>query len=138
MFSSKNNNQKAVIDSDESSISKWLETEEIEEEGQLAIDVFQDEKRIVLQSTIAGAKPENLKISLRNDMLIIKGRRENKENVSDENYLFKECYWGPFSRSIILPSEVDSKRVEAEIENGVLTIVLYKEKSEKINIIMKD
>lgn len=138
MFSNKNNKQKAVINSDESSISKWLETEEVEEEGQLAIDVFQDEKRIVLQSTIAGAKPENLKISLRNDLLVIKGRRENKETVNDENYLFKECYWGPFSRSIILPSEVDSKRVEAEIENGVLTIVLYKEKSEKIKVIMKD
>ncbi len=138
MLFSKNNKQESLINSQESSISEWLETEEIEEEGQLAIDVFQDEKRIVLQSTIAGAKPENLKISLRNDLLVIKGRRENKEIVSDENYLFKECYWGPFSRSIILPSEVDSKRVEAEIENGVLTVVLYKEKPEKIKVIMKD
>lgn len=138
MFFSKNNKQETLVNSEESSISKWLETEELEEEGQLAIDVFQDERRIVVQSTIAGAQPENLKISLRNDLLIIKGRRENKENIDSENYLFKECYWGPFSRSIILPSEVDPKRVEAEIENGVLTIVLYKQKSEKIKVTMKE
>ena len=58
--------------------------------------------------------------------------------MPEENYLFKECYWGPFSRSIILPSEVDSKRVEAEIENGVLTVTLYKAKPEKIKVKVKD
>lgn len=138
MSSNKKQKKDPIMSSKESSISEWLETEGVEEEGQLAIDVFQDEKRIVLQSTIAGAKPENLKISLRNDLLVIKGRRENKENISEENYLFRECYWGPFSRSIILPSEVDAKRVEAQIENGVLTVVLYKEKPEKIKVVMKD
>lgn len=138
MFFSKNNKEETLVNSQESSISEWLETEELEEEGQLAIDVFQDDTRIVVQSTIAGAQPENLKISLHNDLLIIKGKRENKEKVKNENYLFQECYWGPFSRSIILPSEVDPKRVEAEIENGVLTIVLYKQKTEKIKVVMKD
>ena len=69
---------------------------------------------------------------------MIKGRRDIDENVPEENYLFKECYWGPFSRSVILPAEVDTKRVEAEIENGVLTITLYKTKPEKIEIKVKD
>ena len=138
MFFSKNDNRETLVKTEESSINEWLTGDENEEEGQLAIDVYHDDERIVIKSTIAGAQPENLKISLHNDLLIIKGKRENKEIISEDNYLFKECYWGPFSRSIILPSEVDSKRVEAEIENGVLTVVLYKEKPEKIKIIMKD
>ena len=138
MFFSKNDNRETLIKNEESSISEWLTGDENEEEGQLAIDVYHDDKRIVIKSTIAGAKPENLKISLHNDLLIIKGKRENEETVPENNYLFKECYWGPFSRSIILPSEVDPKRVEAEIENGVLTIILYKEKPEKIKVVMKD
>jgi HSP20 family protein len=138
MFFSKNDNREALIKNEESLISEWLTGDENEEEGQLSIDVYHDDKRIVIKSTIAGARPENLKISLHNDLLIIKGKRENEENVPENSYLFKECYWGPFSRSIILPSEVDSKRVEAEIENGVLTIILYKEKPEKIKVVMKD
>jgi len=138
MFFSKNDNRETLIKNEESSISEWLTGDENEEEGQLAIDVYHDDKRIVIKSTIAGARPQNLKISLHNDLLIIKGKRENEENVPENSYLFKECYWGPFSRSIILPAEVDSKRVEAEIENGVLTIILYKEKPEKIKVVMKD
>lgn len=138
MFFSKNNNQKTLIETEESSISSWLDHDDNQEEGQLAIDVFHDDERIVVKSTIAGTEPDDLKISLHNDLLIIKGRRENKEMVDEDNYLFKECYWGPFSRSIILPSEVDAKRVEAEIENGVLTITLYKQETENIKVTMKD
>jgi HSP20 family protein len=138
MFFDKKNKEKPLIKEGESSISQWLENGENEEEGQLAIDVFHDDKKIIIKSTIAGTQPEDLKISLHNDLLIIKGKRELKEKISEENYLFKECYWGPFSRSIILPSEVDPKKVEAEIENGILTITLHKTKSEKIKVTMKD
>lgn len=137
IFNKKDKNQ-AVIQEDDSSINDWLGADEIEAEGQLAIDVFHDEKKIVIKSTIAGANPEDLKISLHNDLLMIKGRRDIDENIPEENYLFKECYWGPFSRSVILPAEVDTKRVDAEIENGVLTITLYKTKPEKIEIKVKD
>lgn len=138
MLFSKKNDQDFKLKEDDSSLSKWLENEQTEEEGQLAIDVFHDDKKITIKSTIAGADPDDLKISLHNDMLIIKGRRENKEKIAEENYLFRECYWGPFSRSIILPFDVDPKRVEAEIEAGVLTINLYKSKPEKIKVDIKD
>lgn len=138
MLFSKKIEKDSLVKEDESSISEWLEKEGQEEEGQLAIDVFHDEKKIIIKSTIAGAQPEDLKISLHNDLLIIKGKRELPEEVPEENYLFKECYWGPFSRSIILPSEVDPKKVEAEIENGVLTVTLYKSKPEKIKVKVKD
>ena len=118
--------------------STWLETDAIETEGQLSIDVYQTNKEIVIKSTIAGVKPEDLKISLHNDLLNIKGFRHEDKNIKDENYLYRECYWGSFSRSIILPFEVDGKDIKAEIENGLLTIRLKKAESKKIEVVLKD
>ena len=138
MIFKKKNNEPIVKEDDEPSINSWFDYENEEMEGQLAIDVFQTDKKIIIKSTIAGVVPENLKISLHNDLLTIRGRRTLKENVSEENYLYRECYWGPFSRSIILPSEVDNKKVEADLENGVLTITLYKSTPNKIEVKLKD
>jgi len=127
-----------VTQNQQPSITEWLDYDVTETEGQLAIDVYQNEKKIVIKSTIAGAKPEDLKISLHHDLLTIKGERTSNEEIRDEDYLYRECYWGSFSRSIILPAEVDNKRVEAELENGVLTITLYKNKPGQIEVKLKD
>jgi len=137
MFSKKNKEQNLITENEESSINEWI-TDEPETEGQLAIDVYQTDKKIIIKSTIAGAKADDLKISLHNDLLTIKGHRSVKDDISEEDYLYRECYWGSFSRSIILPSEVDNKRVEAEIENGVLTITLTKSKAGQIKVKAKD
>lgn len=101
------------------------------DEGQLSIDVFQTPDSLVVKSTIAGVKPGDIDISINNDMLTIRGRREIQEKISEENYLIKECYWGGFSRSIILPVEVEVEKVEAALDNGVLTVILPKAKSAK-------
>lgn len=95
---------------------KWLEPE-----GQLAIDVYQTEKELVIHSAIAGVKPEDLDISVENDVIIIRGRR-NKPIEEEGDYFTQECYWGAFSREIIIPVEADPGRVEASIKEGVLTI----------------
>lgn len=137
LFNKKNNQTQLIKESSEPSINEWFSDED-EIEGQLAIDVFQTEEKIIVKSTMAGVNPEDLKISLHHDLLTIKGRRTIKEEVSEENYLFRECYWGSFSRSIILPNEVDNKRVEAELENGVLTINLYKNIPNQIEVKIKD
>ncbi len=97
-----------------------------ESEGQLAIDVYQTESDIVIKSTIAGVNSENLDISITNDMVTIRGKREKEEEVAPENYYYQECYWGPFSRSIILPVEIDPEKSQATIKDGVLTIRLPK------------
>ncbi len=115
----------------------WLNESE-ESEGQLAVDVYQTDKKIYIQSTIAGVNPDNLQISLHHDLLTIKGKRESNKNIRPEQYLYKECYFGSFSRSIILPSEVDSRRVEASLENGILTVSLEKVKNKPIEIKVKD
>jgi len=101
------------------------------EEGQLSIDVYQTPKSIVVKSTIAGVKPEDIDISINNDMLTIRGKREEKETIEEDDYLYRECYWGSFSRSIILPVEVKPEEIEAVLENGVLTVFLPKSKSSK-------
>lgn len=138
MIFKKKNKHSFVQENPEPSINSWLDYENDETEGQLAIDVFQTDKKIIIKSTIAGVVPENLKISLHNDLLTIKGKRTIKENVAETDYLYRECYWGPFSRSIILPNEVDNKRVEADLENGVLTITLYKSQPNTIEVKLKD
>ncbi len=120
IFSSKKNN--STEDSFVSDEQSWPRA--IAAEGQLAVDIYQIEDRLIIKSTIAGARAEDLNINLNHDLLTIKGSRELKENIPEEYYLCRECYWGPFSRSIILPIEVDPQKIEAELEEGVLTVSL--------------
>lgn len=106
-------------------------------EGQLTIDVYQTESDVVIKSTIAGVKPEDLDVSINNDMVTIKGERKNEEKVSNENYYYQECYWGSFSRSVVLPIEVIADKIEASLKNGILTIRLPKAdttKTKKIQV----
>lgn len=109
----------------------WLEDDA---EGQLSIDVYQDEDNVYVKSTIAGAKPEDIDISVHNDMLTIRGKRQKEEKIKDENYLYQECFWGKFSRSIILPTEVDVDNIKANLKDGILTITLPKIKNKSIPI----
>ena len=99
---------------------------EEEQEGQLTVDVFQDDESIIVQSTVAGVSPEDLDVSITNDMVTIRGERRPQYTIDPEDYFYQECYWGTFSRSIILPIEIDADRAEAKIKNGVLTIRIPK------------
>lgn len=106
-------------------------------EGQLTIDVYQTENDIVIKSTIAGVKPEDLDVSINNDMITIRGERKNEEQVQEENYYYQECYWGSFSRSVILPVDVIAEKIEASMKNGILTVRLPKadaNKTKKIQV----
>lgn len=124
-----NDGQSIAVQEEEDEEKQWLE--ENYEEGQLSIDVYQTPSEIIVKSTIAGVKPEDIDISINNDMLTIRGRREMIETVRDQDYLYRECYWGSFSRSIILPVEIESDKVDASLENGVLTVTLPKAKNAK-------
>lgn len=106
-------------------------------EGQLTIDVYQTEDFVVIKSTIAGVKPEDLDVSINNDMITIKGERKNDEEITGENYYYQECYWGTFSRSVVLPVDVLPDKIEASLKNGILTIRLPKAdttKTKKIQV----
>jgi len=95
-------------------------------EGQLTIDVYQTPTEIVIKSTIAGVSPEDLDITITNDMVTVKGKREKDEVISEGDYYYQECYWGAFSRSVILPVDVEAEKAEAGMKNGILTLRLPK------------
>jgi len=97
-----------------------------EDEGQLTVDVYQTPTHIIIQSTVAGVKPEDLDVAITQDMITIKGMRERYKDVSDRDYYYQELYWGSFSRSILLPQEVSAEEAEASIKNGLLTVKLPK------------
>ena len=104
----------------------------------MAVDVYQTEEEIVIQSTIAGIKPESLDISVENDVVTIRGIRERSEEDGERDYFYQECYWGPFSRKIILPEETDPSRTDATMKEGVLTIRIPKiQKQKKRKILVK-
>ncbi len=108
---------------------KWLGLNG-EPEGQLAIDVYQTENDLVIQSAIAGVKPEILDISMEKDVINIKGSRQRPFEENGD-YFSQECFWGPFSREIILPADVDPNRAEATMKDGILTIRIPKILREK-------
>ena len=108
--------------------------EEVEsaEEGQLTVDIFDEGSAIIIQSSVAGVKPEDIDISLQEETLTIRGTRRRAKEVDEGNFYYKELYWGTFSRAIILPEEVDFQKADANIRNGLLTIKLpKKDRSEK-------
>jgi len=115
-------------------VMQQAEEEPMEEgggEGQLTIDVYQTENDIVIKSTVAGVSAEDIDITITNDMVTIRGERKCDEEVPEENYYYQECYWGPFSRSVILPVDIDADRIDASIKNGILTVRLPKIEKEK-------
>jgi HSP20 family protein len=118
-------------------ISDQVDTD-LEEEGQLSVDVYQTKDSVVIKSTIAGVEPEDIDISFDNDMITIRGQRQKDLSISKEHYFYQECYWGGFSRSIILPVEVLSEKIKATIKNGILTIILPKAKKKEVNIKVDD
>lgn len=97
-----------------------------EEDGKLIIDVFQTPDEFVIKSVIAGVNAEDLDIDIRDDTVTIYGSRKQDEEVADDDYLCKECFWGAFSRTVILPETIDANRAKAVLKNGVLTIRLPK------------
>jgi HSP20 family protein len=95
-------------------------------EGQLNIDMYQTKDNVILKSTIAGVKPEDIDITVANDMVTIKGARIQEEVVAQDDYFYQECYWGNFTRSVIVPVDIDSENIEADLRDGILTVTIPK------------
>ncbi|MBI2612993.1 Hsp20/alpha crystallin family protein [Candidatus Kaiserbacteria bacterium] len=94
--------------------------------GELAVDVYQTPDAIVVKALIAGVHPNSVDISLTREMLTISGQRADEREVDEEHYFQRELYWGSFSRTILLPEEVDVDLAEASERHGVLMIRLPK------------
>ncbi len=94
--------------------------------GELAVDVYQTPDAIVVKALVAGVHPTSIDISLTREMLTISGQREDEREVQEEHYFQRELYWGSFSRTILLPEEVDVDMAEASEKHGILMIRLPK------------
>lgn len=120
--------------------SPWQTNEQVDEEaeGELALDVFQTATDIVVQTFVAGVRPEDLEINITRDMLTIRGRRQEKQTILDQDYFSRELYWGRFSRTVSLPQEIEPEEAEAIERHGLLTIRLPKiDKNKRSNLKVK-
>lgn len=97
-----------------------------DEDAQLTIDVWQTADEIVVQAIVGGVKPDDLDVQVTHDMVTIHGKREHNKEILNNDYFYQELYWGSFSRSILLPQEVDADEAEATIKNGLVTVHLPK------------
>ncbi len=113
--------------------TNWIEEEN--EEAELTVDVYQTASDIVIQTMVAGVKPEDLELTIARDMVTIRGTRGENRNIDEENYFTRELYWGKFSRTILLPQEIEPEEVEAVEKHGLLTVKLQKVDKEKKNVI---
>jgi HSP20 family protein len=105
----------------------YFTEEPVHYEGQLAVDMIETATDLVIVSTIAGAELKSLSININGDVITIRGRRDTPVDARAHEYLYKECYWGWFSRTIVLPLEVDAENTGASFHHGVLTITLPKQ-----------
>ncbi len=106
--------------------SNQMFNDTLAEEGELSVDVYQNPTEIIIKTMVAGVKPEDLDVSISREMVTIKGKREEERTISKEDYFHKELYWGSFSRTIILPQEVDVDSAEATEKHGLLILRLPK------------
>jgi HSP20 family protein len=103
-----------------------LEDDTAASEGQLPVDVNQTANEIVIRAFVAGVRPDEVSISISRDMVEIEGSRQEREQVAGPDYFTRELFWGSFSRTILLPQEVDVDASTASAKDGLLTIVLPK------------
>lgn len=95
-------------------------------EGELVIDVFETDSNFVVLTAIAGIQIKDIDISVEKDMMIIKGNRQDPHLDSEKKYFYQECYWGPFSRKIVLPENIEVEKAAAQMDKGLLTIKIPK------------
>lgn len=100
-------------------------------EGELVVDVYETQAEFVVTSAIAGVIINDVDISIEKDMMIIKGDRKDPNQDSGKKYLYQECYWGPFSKKVILPENIKVKEASAEMDKGILTIKFPKTEKNK-------
>jgi HSP20 family protein len=108
----------------------WDEAEE-DFPGQLAVDVYETDEKLVVKARTAGVNKEDLDVSISDGILTISGTLSSGDDSDATNWHIQECYWGEFSRTVALPVAVKEDEVEAMLKDGVLTISFGKIKQEQ-------
>jgi HSP20 family protein len=97
----------------------------------LPLDVIEEEGQYIVKASMPGVEPDQVEITLTDNVLTIKGETKRESEKSESNYHVRERRFGSFMRHISLPVAVDSEQVEASHENGVLTLRLPKTEAVK-------
>lgn len=97
-----------------------------EPQGELAVDIYQTPDSIVIKALVAGVTPQSIDISLTREMVTISGERQDEREVEEDGYFQRELYWGSFTRTILLPEEIDVDMAEASEKHGILMLRLPK------------
>lgn len=102
------------------------ENQDAFEEGQLSVDVFQTPTEIVVVAPVAGVKKQDIQVTLTDEVLTIRGKRNFVYEIERDHYFTRECFWGNFTRSIILPESIDTSKVKATFKEGIVTVRIPK------------
>ena len=128
--------QDEFLDEAANTSDEWMGEEEFE--GQLAVDVYQTKDSVVVKAPIAGVRPDDIDIAISEDVMTIRGDRKEETIIEKEHYYVQECFWGSFSRSIILPTSTIAEKANATLKDGVLTVtvpkVVQEDKVKKIKV----
>jgi HSP20 family protein len=128
--------QDEFLDEAANTSDEWMGDEELG--GQLAVDVYQTKDSVVVKAPIAGVRPDDIDIAISEDVMTIRGDRKEEIVVEKEHYYVQECFWGSFSRSIILPTSTIAEKANATLKDGVLTVtvpkVVQEDKVKKIKV----
>ena len=128
------------FDEEVESVDLLVDSEEDEDfpsEGELSVDVYKDGNQIVIKAMTPGVKKDDLEIQLSRDSLTLRGFRNEDIDIDEDDYHYRELYWGSFSRTIHLPEEVDIDQAEAHEEHGLLTVrlpILDKKRQSKLKV----
>ena len=95
------------------------------------IDLYQDDAAVVVKAALPGVKPEDVQISVTDDVLTLRGEFKQDEEKKGAAYHIREHRQGSFERSVVLPIGVQTDKANADFENGVLTITLPKAETVK-------
>jgi HSP20 family protein len=135
--------KKSVVRTDDESVLNDdfldlpLETEEEDEwlsdaEGSLAVDVYQTKDNVIIKAPIAGVSPDDIDVEVAEDVVTLRGERKDIKELDRQDYYVQECYWGSFSRSVILPTSTVAEKAVASLKDGILTITIPKVIQEKV------
>jgi len=100
-----------------------------------SLDIYQNKNNVIVEAPLSGIKPEDVKISIENDVLTLEGKTGKQSEVDEKNYYRKEVSHGSFHRSVVLPTAVNGTKAKADYEDGILKITIPKEEKAKSKIV---
>lgn len=104
--------------------------------GHLSIDVFQDDKSLILLAPVSGVDEKDMILKLQDEVLTIVARRSVGDELLMADFLVKECYWGEVRRAVVLPDGLNLDEIDAEIKQGILRITIPKLNKRKVKKIV--